>query len=107
MKTNYSYGGDNMKRRHILAGLAATVPALALPRHVLGATTAPAGLVPTAAGPFAEYGNIVDSWTPASNGVNGVQITVIDDGFGPGVDRVEVKIPRTGDKLFIRLNGNL
>ena len=42
-----------MKRRHVLAGLAATVPALALPRQVLGADMSPGGLLPTAAGPFA------------------------------------------------------
>ena len=62
--------------------------------------------VSAAAGPFAEYGNL-GSWTPAANGVNGVQITVTDDGFGPGVDRVTVKIPRTPGRLFVRLNGNL
>ncbi|WP_082548213.1 alpha-L-fucosidase [Massilia sp. Root335] len=47
-----------MKRRQVLAGLAATVPALAapalLPRQALAAgAAAPAGLEPMAAGPFA------------------------------------------------------
>lgn len=62
--------------------------------------------VAAAAGPFVEYGNL-GSWTPAASGVNGVQITVTDDGFGTGVDRVTVKIPRAPGKLFVRLNGNL
>jgi hypothetical protein len=64
--------------------------------------------VAAASGPFAEYSGVLNgTWTPATNGVNGVEVTVADDGFGPGVDRVTVKIPRTPGKLFVRLNGNL
>ena len=62
--------------------------------------------VSTVSGPFAEYGSL-SGWTPAMNGVNGVQITITDDGFATGVDRVTVKIPRTPGKMFVRLNGNL
>ncbi|MCW1923424.1 PA14 domain-containing protein [Luteolibacter arcticus] len=62
--------------------------------------------VSAASGPFVQYGDL-DSWTPAVDGTGGVQIIVTDDGFGTGIDRVTVKIPRTADKLFIRLNGNL
>jgi alpha-L-fucosidase len=54
-----------MKRRHVLAGLAASIPAFALPRHVLGANTAPGGLVPTAAGPFApDWDSLANYRTP-------------------------------------------
>jgi autotransporter-associated beta strand protein len=54
----------------------------------------------------AEYGSNLSGWTTAVDGVDGVAITTTPDGFGAGVDRVDVSIPRTlatGDKLFARL----
>jgi alpha-L-fucosidase len=54
-----------MKRRQMLAGLAAATPALALPRLAMGAGAAPAGLVPTAAGPFApDWDSLTQYRTP-------------------------------------------
>ena len=57
--------------------------------------------------PFVEYGNTLAGWTPAQNGVDGVIINETPDGFGAGIDSVEVKIPRAlaapGTKLFARL----
>jgi hypothetical protein len=55
----------------------------------------------------AEYGSTLAGWTTAQNGVNGVTIAVTDDGFGAGVDKIEVSIPKTlaiGSKLFARLS---
>ena len=60
----------------------------------------------TSYGPFVEYGSNLTGWTEAEAGVNGVVINEIDDGFGAGVDSVEVKIPRAlavGARLFSRL----
>lgn len=54
-----------------------------------------------------QYGSDLSGWTTATHGVNGVTITVTDDGFGAGVDKVDVSIPRSlavGSKLFARLN---
>jgi alpha-L-fucosidase len=59
-----------MKRRQVLAGLAATVPALAapalLPRHALAAgAAAPAGFEPMAAGPFSpDWDSLANYRTP-------------------------------------------
>ncbi len=56
--------------------------------------------------PRVEYGSALTGWTDAVNGVGGVQINETDNGFGAGVDRVEVRIPRslaTNSKLFARL----
>ena len=57
---------------------------------------------------------LAGSWTNAEQDVNGVDINVDNDGFGPHIDRVEVLIPRSNEvagKLFARLNaaqpGNL
>ncbi|MES2924794.1 MAG: PA14 domain-containing protein [Verrucomicrobiota bacterium] len=58
--------------------------------------------------PFAQFGTTLSGWSRANNGVNGVQITTVDDGFGPGVDRVTVRVPRAGvPKMFLRLNSNM
>ncbi|MEI6674866.1 MAG: autotransporter-associated beta strand repeat-containing protein [Verrucomicrobiota bacterium] len=54
----------------------------------------------------AEYGSDLTTWTPARPGVNGVTITTTTDGFGAGIDKVEVSIPRalaTGAQLFVHL----
>ena len=57
--------------------------------------------------PGIEYdGDMVGAWTFAEQGVNGVGITVVNDGFGASIDRVEVLIPRgnaVAGKLFARL----
>ena len=53
-----------------------------------------------------EYGSALAGWTAAQNGVNGVTITVTPDGFGSGIDKVEVSIPQAlavGRKLFAHL----
>jgi autotransporter-associated beta strand protein len=57
-------------------------------------------------GPFVEYGSTLGSWTEAEAGVDGVVVNETNDGFGVGIDSVEVKIPRAlavGTKLFARL----
>ena len=54
----------------------------------------------------AEYGSNLTTWTPAQHGVNGVTITTTPDGFGAGIDKVEVSIPQslaTGTMLFVHL----
>ncbi len=61
--------------------------------------------VALAVDPFVQFGTTLADWTRANDGVGGVQITVVDDGFGPGVDRVIVRIPRNGlPEMFFRLN---
>lgn len=58
-----------------------------------------------------EYGTNMADWSPATH--NGTTIIIppaTDDGAGPGVDLVQVKISRTlaaGGKLFTRLNVTL
>lgn len=54
-----------------------------------------------------QYGSDLTGWTTAVHGVSSVSITVTNDGFGTGVDKVDVSIPRSlavGSKLFARLN---
>ncbi len=54
----------------------------------------------------AEYGSDLLGWTPATNGVDDVVVVVTDD-IEPGVDQVQVSIPKTletGAKMFARLN---
>ncbi len=57
--------------------------------------------------PFVEYGGNLIGWTTAEGGVNGVIVNEINDGFGVGIDSVEVRIPRSlaapGTSLFARL----
>jgi autotransporter-associated beta strand protein len=57
--------------------------------------------------PFVEYGGNLTGWTPAQGGVDGVIVNEVNDGFGAGIDSVEVKIPRAlaapGSRLFARL----
>ena len=53
--------------------------------------------------------DLAGAWTTAEGGVNGVLINETNDGFGPGIDRVEVVIPASqaaGGKLFARLAVN-
>ncbi|MBK1825757.1 beta strand repeat-containing protein [Haloferula rosea] len=55
---------------------------------------------------YVEYGDNLVGWTEAEAGVGGVTINTTTDGFEPGVDRVEVTIPRvlfTGSTGFARL----
>lgn len=59
--------------------------------------------VSAASAPFVQYGDSLGTWTTAVDGVGNVQVTTEDDGFGPGVDRVTVRIPRASEKLFMRL----
>jgi len=56
--------------------------------------------------PVVEYGSALTGWTEAEAGVNGVVINETNDGFGAGIDSIEVKIPRTlavDARLFARL----
>jgi autotransporter-associated beta strand protein len=57
--------------------------------------------------PEAEYGtDLAGTWTTAEGGVNGVVINETNDGFGTGIDRVEVTIPvaqAAAGKIFSRL----
>jgi autotransporter-associated beta strand protein len=53
-----------------------------------------------------EYGSDLSGWTAAVAGSGGILINVTDEGYGPGIDKVEVSIPRSlavGSKLFARL----
>ncbi|MCU0795459.1 MAG: autotransporter-associated beta strand repeat-containing protein [Akkermansiaceae bacterium] len=57
-------------------------------------------------GPTIQYGSSLGAWTTAVHGVDGVVITETNDGFGAGIDSVEVKIPRAlavDSRLFARL----
>ena len=52
----------------------------------------------------AEYdADLLGPWTTAINGVGGVTVNVVNDGFAVGVDRVTVRIPVTGPVQFVRL----
>lgn len=54
--------------------------------------------------PLVEYSDNLSGWTDAEGGVDGVVIHETSDGFGLGVDRVEVSIPmEPGSTLFARL----
>lgn len=57
----------------------------------------------------AAYGSSLTGWTTAQHGVNGVTIATTNDGYGAGVDKVEVSIPRNlaiGSKMFARLTAS-
>ncbi|MCU0795628.1 MAG: autotransporter-associated beta strand repeat-containing protein [Akkermansiaceae bacterium] len=57
-----------------------------------------------------QYGSDLSGWTTAQDGVNGVTVVVTDDFHGAGIDRVEVRIPKTlavNDRLFARLRVTL
>ena len=62
--------------------------------------------VSQASGPFVQFGTNLTSWNTVVNGVGGAQINTIDDGFGPGVDRVTVKVPVGSGPGFLRLHSN-
>jgi hypothetical protein len=57
--------------------------------------------------PRIEYdADLAGAWTTAEHGVGGVIIQETNDGFGAGIDKVEVLIPRSNEvtgKLFTRL----
>lgn len=64
--------------------------------------------VATGITPYAQFTQALGSWNRAYDGIDGVRITTEDEGFGPGVDRVTVKVPReTAPRLFFRLNANM
>jgi hypothetical protein len=53
-----------------------------------------------------EYGSTLNAWTTALHDGANVIITPTNDGYGAGVDHVQVKIKRilaTGPGLFARL----
>jgi autotransporter-associated beta strand protein len=54
-----------------------------------------------------QYGSDLSGWDPAVHNTDGVTITVTDDHYGTGIDRVVVSLPESladGSKLFARLN---
>jgi hypothetical protein len=56
--------------------------------------------------PVAEYSDDLAVWKTAQNGVDGVAIDVVDDGFGDGIDQVTVTVPSSlgsHGRLFMRL----
>ena len=44
-------------------------------------------------GPAVEYGSNLTGWTTADDRVNSGLISVASNGFGPGIDSMQVKIP--------------
>lgn len=58
-------------------------------------------------GPLVQYSTSLGTWEEAQSGEDGVIVEETNNGFGAGIDRVSVKIPRTlaapGSKLFARL----
>lgn len=57
-----------------------------------------------------EYGSALTGWTPAVHGENNITIAPFLNGYGQGIDRVEVTIPDTlasGGKIFVRLAARL
>jgi hypothetical protein len=61
----------------------------------------------TSYNPVVEYGSNLTGWTDAEAGVGGVIINETNDGFGLGIDSVQVRIPRAlavDARLFARLN---
>jgi hypothetical protein len=56
-----------------------------------------------------QYGSGLGStWSTAQDGVDGVAINTEADGFGIGVGRVTVAIPKAGKpKLFVRLQADI
>ncbi len=56
--------------------------------------------------PSVEYSASLATWTEAQAGVDGVLINQVADGFGPGIDQVTVRIPKSlgpSGKLFAKL----
>ena len=57
-----------------------------------------------------EYGNDLAGWTAATHqgeGAEDITLSVVPDGFGPGIDAVTVALPQglaADGKLFVRLN---
>ncbi|GAA5484209.1 PA14 domain-containing protein [Haloferula sargassicola] len=59
--------------------------------------------VSEASGPHAELSAGLGDWTTPVDGVGNVTISVEKDAFGTGIDRVTVRVPASGTKLFMRL----
>jgi len=56
--------------------------------------------------PQCQYGADLTTWTTAQDGVQNVSIAETADGFAPGIDRIEVRIPKAlapSGRLFARL----
>ena len=56
--------------------------------------------------PYAEYGSALNGWTRARHGIDGIVITERANTAAPGVDLLDVRIPRSlaaGERLFVRL----
>ena len=60
-----------------------------------------------ASGPAVEFGSTLHDWTTAVHGVGSVQITTEENAFGPGIDRVKVRIPKASPQLFMRLRASV
>jgi len=50
---------------------------------------------------------LVAPWTTAADGVDGVVVVETSGGFAPGIDKVDVFIPRTGARGFGRVGVSL
>lgn len=57
--------------------------------------------------PAVEFGTALDDWTTATDGRDDVSIATEHDGFGPGIDRVSVRIPKRSPRLFMRLRADV
>jgi len=57
-----------------------------------------------------EYGSALTGWTPAVNGENSITIVPTENGYGSGIDRIDVTIPdglAVGSKIFARMKAVL
>ncbi|RYD44787.1 MAG: hypothetical protein EOP85_09270, partial [Verrucomicrobiaceae bacterium] len=57
-----------------------------------------------------EYGSTLNGWTPVVDGENGISVTPSLNGYGDGIDRVDITIPDTlsnDGKIFVRLAATL
>ncbi len=48
----------------------------------------------------------LEPWTRAIDGIDGVVATTMADGFTPGIDRVDVHIPRHEPRMFVRVGAS-
>lgn len=56
--------------------------------------------------PLVEFSDDLETWHPVIDGENGAVMAVTADTYGPGIDRVEIFIPATGEaRMFARLAG--
>ncbi len=109
---NYDYDGDGLVNaiEFVLGSDPTTGSSAAAPTSTLNPThlafTFRRSADSAADGPRVEYGSNLAGWTTAVDGVNGVSIVTVPNGFGAGIDSVTVNIPRAlapNGRLFARL----